>query len=368
MLAFRLARWICLALVFLLVVASAGVRLHSYLLTRRIQRVLTALKQLRIDESNEEELVRTVPGMVRAWERTLGSSVERCYSTRIFTDDQGRMPGWMPRFFYSWSRDISQAKRPREVLSWTAKVVHWLGMRHLSFSATVVVMDGRVARFWYGIEPDVFLGWPVGYVISVSTVHGFWLERGRPVPVNSLDDERPEVRFTFINSPFALKAADTSIDFYYTPDAPRELIAHAFEVDLSCFWSLHLCDSVRQIAPYLFADRQTVAQAADARVRSPDPCPDRILPGRVRYLPDLNVALLEVLETKSQEVRVGAVHWTEIRYERPVEGGASGAATRAVDRHADRLGDAFGIVRGENSLSVGTVSETGEPGPLLRRR
>ena len=308
----RLARRVCLALVLLVVVSSAGVRVHSYLLTRRIQTVLAGLRELRIDDSTEEELLKTVPGLVRVGGRTVGTGVERRYGTRIFTDDDRRWPGWIPEFFYSWSGDITKVKRPREVLSWTARVVHWLGMRHLAFSASVVVVDGKVTRFWYGIEPDVFLGWPVGYVMSVSTVHGFWLERGRPVPVNSLGDERPEARFIFYNGPFTLGAADASIGLDYTPDAPRELIAHAFEVDLSCFWSLRLCDSARQIAPNLFRDRQAVAEAADARIRSQNPCPDQILPGRVRYLPDLNVAVLEAVGTKSQEIRVGAAHWTEI--------------------------------------------------------
>ena len=42
--------------------------------------------------------------------------------------------------------------------------------------------------------------------------------------------------------------------------------------------------------------------ATAARLTPKDPCPDRILAGRVRSLPDLNVALLEVVSSREVEV------------------------------------------------------------------
>jgi hypothetical protein len=52
------------------------------------------------------------------------------------------------------------------------KAAYILGWRYLSFSAGVSVIDGRVSGFGYGIEPDVFLGWPKGYLVMATTTHG----------------------------------------------------------------------------------------------------------------------------------------------------------------------------------------------------
>jgi hypothetical protein len=52
------------------------------------------------------------------------------------------------------------------------------------------------------------------------------------------------------------------------------------------------------VVPLLWQDRKRIEEVAEARLTSGDPCPDRILAGRVRTLPDLNVALLEVVKSK----------------------------------------------------------------------
>src|ERR1700761_283627 len=49
------------------------------------------------------------------------------------------------------------------------------------------------------------------------------------------------------------------------------------------------CDSVQQVAPQLWKDRNTIEEAAAARLRSRNPCPDEMLAERVRTLLDLKV-------------------------------------------------------------------------------
>jgi hypothetical protein len=166
----------------------------------------------------------------------------------------------------------------------------------------VNVLKGVVSSTSYGLEPDVFLGWPASLLVFVHSTHGFWM-RGTPVTIQSLDDESPDFRFSRPFSWFA--GIDSTLTVAYTPNAPPELIAHAFRVDLSCFWEIRGCDSVRSVVPLLLADRQGLADATAQRLRSANPCPDRILDGRVRTLPDLNAALLEVVNSRSEEVNEG---------------------------------------------------------------
>jgi hypothetical protein len=79
----------------------------------------------------------------------------------------------------------------------------------------------------------------------------------------------------------------------YMFDAPPELVAHAYKLDLSCFWSLRGCRMARQLAPLLFEDAERMEQATVARLASRNPCPVGIVAGRSRYLTDLSVSLVE---------------------------------------------------------------------------
>jgi hypothetical protein len=304
----RRARRFYLGLLLLLVVFSGCVRVRSFLLTRRIQAVLSGLAQIRVDQTTEGQLLKTVPYLVRSGRDIHeGSSVQRYYYVEISNYEDRRWMHWVPKFLYSLRPPHQEIPTQDKwaVLSLPLKVAYALGWRHLSFAASVRVQDGTVSSTSYGIEPDVFLGWPASYFVAARSVHGFWRGRGHnlPAPVDSTDDQSPEYRFGSVAGQFSVLAgADSSIGVAYTSDAPRELISHAFQVDLRCFWNIRGCDSVRQVAPLLWTDRQAIVAATAARLFSKDPCPDRILVGRVRYLPDLNVALVEVVSSRSEEV------------------------------------------------------------------
>jgi hypothetical protein len=82
------------------------------------------------------------------------------------------------------------------------------------------------------------------------------------------------------------------------PNAPLSYPPSLTKDSLSCFWNLRGCDSVRQVVPLLWKDSQEILAATAARLTPKDPCPARILAGRVRSLPDLNVALLEVVGSR----------------------------------------------------------------------
>jgi hypothetical protein len=164
----------------------------------------------------------------------------------------------------------------------------------------VMVLDGTVSSTAYYLEPDVFLGWPVSHSVVARSAHAFWQERREPIPVYSTDDESPDFRFGYVPGEPSLAGLVISVD--YTRQAPRKKVSHAFQVDLSCYWNLRGCESVRQVVPLLWKDRQEVVAATGARLASKDSCPDRILAARVRTLPHLNVALLEVVRTRHVEL------------------------------------------------------------------
>jgi hypothetical protein len=305
----RRARLIYVAVLLLPIVLSIGLRVRNFLIARKIHAVLLGLEQVRVDQTTEAQLLRTVPYLVPSDPtRQMLAGGHDSYRVEISNSD----------YYYGWTRWVPDLVLPHrkadewlppfkdkgKLLKFPFNAAYALGWRYLSFSAYVTLLNGTVSSTGYNLEPDVLIGYPLSYFVVVRSAHGFSMNGGRrPVPVHSADDERPEYRFGQVAGEFSLlTGADYSIGVAYTADAPRDIVDHAFHVDLRCFWALHGCDSVRQVVPLLWRDRKTIEETTLARLRSADPCPDRILAGRVRYLLDLNVALLEVVNSRSEEI------------------------------------------------------------------
>jgi hypothetical protein len=299
----KLARRIFLAVGFLLVLLSVGLRIRTYLLTRKINAVLAGLERVQTDKTSEAELLKTVPGVALRWTRKSG---ERTYEVKIMSAEDRyyyAWTRWVPNFLLSlglagdWPTTDNKWKR----LGLLSKMAYLLGWRYLSFGASVTVLNGTVSSTYYELAPDVFFGWPASNFVVARSTHAFWAERRRPIPVRSAGDESPFFRFGIVSGQFSwLSGPDSSIGVAYTPDAPHDLVSHVFQVDLTCFWGLRGCDSVQQVVPLLWKDRTAIEQTAAARLRFDNPCPDRVLAGRVRTLLDLKVALLEVVKSRSE--------------------------------------------------------------------
>jgi len=98
----RPARRFYLALLLLLVVFSGSIRVRSYLLTRKIQVVLSGLEQLRVDATSEEQLLRTVPYLVRdPREIRVGARVHRGYRASFSNEEDMWMAYRLRGFFQS---------------------------------------------------------------------------------------------------------------------------------------------------------------------------------------------------------------------------------------------------------------------------
>lgn len=294
----RTAGRIYLVAAVLLLVASAAIRLQSFILTRRIAAVVSALSKVRIDQTTEADLLRVVPYLVRGQS---DRQVER--SVEVGDVDEG-----LERFYYvtfsnkaSWMRFETFAWRCSSVeylkdghpKSWVFTAASLLGYRYVGFGARVVLFNGRVSSISYGIADDLVFPQQLGNIVSVRSVHGRWAPHQSGFEVSSTEDQNPQ---------FSVSGSDRHLWLSFTFDAPPELKSHAFRVELSCFWSFSACDHSRQVAPLLSQDENAIEAATLARLKSNDPCPDPILSGRVRYIPDIDVVLLESTGFKGESV------------------------------------------------------------------
>lgn len=281
----RWARRTYLAILFLLLLATTAARLRSYLTARKIQDVLHGLAEIRVDRTAEEQLTRTIPHLTqKSWE--VDGISYRSYYMHI-SNESDRL-----------SRIIIialNATRSEELMLCLEHLAGWLGYRFMSFDTSVLVQDGKVVHVDYGLANQ----WArpqyaayTGYIVSARSAHGFWLPHQMKFKVTSADDESPQYR---------PRGDENSLSVIYTSDASPELTARAFHLNLSCFWTWHRCNDAREIAPELWRDAKAVQTDTYQQLIS-EKCPDSIIEGRMRYLPDISVLLLEVTGSRRIEV------------------------------------------------------------------
>jgi len=141
-------------LVFLLCLTTAD-RLRSYFMARKIQAVLKGLAEIRLDQTTEEQMTKTVPYLIQK-DRKVGGMQDRGFYVKISNEKD------------------------------------WLGYRFMSFDASLLVQDGKVSQVEYGLanqwgRPE-YAGY-AGYIVSARSVHGFWLPGQIGLKVTSVDDD-----------------------------------------------------------------------------------------------------------------------------------------------------------------------------------
>jgi hypothetical protein len=263
-------------LVFLLLITSVA-RLRSYFMVRKIQAVLHSLAEIRLGQTTEEQLTKMVPYLSKKDWATNGIS-HRIYYVQISNESDAQILG--PTIYG---------------LDWSGHLADWLGYRFISFDLSLLVQDGKVSQVEYGLanhwERPKYPGY-TGYIVSARSVHGFWLPRQIGFGVSSVDDESPHYR---------PRGGENGLYVIYTADAPSNLTERAFLLKLGCFWSLRGCNDAREIAPALWQDAQAI-QAATYQQLISGKCPDSIIEGRMRYLPDVTILLLQVTGSRRIEV------------------------------------------------------------------
>lgn len=289
----RIARRIYLVLVLAVLAASAAARIHTFVLTRRMEAVIVGLSKLEIDKSTEEDVKRTVPYLVRwQWEGQLKRTpetgdidigFEQGYSVAISNEPSWMRFGRLIRPFSSCCLNTTYTKDGYEH-SWILTLTNLLGYRYVYFGASVVLLNGTVSRISFGVQDRLAFPRQVGMILDVKSTHSFWAPYRSGFEVTSADDESPQ---------FRVRNGTSDLRVAYTFDAPADLVSHAFKVDLSCFWNIRGCLTPANIAPALAQDAERIQSAALARLKSTEPCPARIVSGRVRYLTDVSVSLIE---------------------------------------------------------------------------
>jgi hypothetical protein len=280
MLTGRVARRAALLVFLLLIFLSTAARVRSYFMVLRFQRVLSGLSHIKIDKTTEEELVRFVPYLVRsATEEKSGAHIERHYYVVVSNESD-----WLMHQLYFGNFDfwIPHAR--------ALKIADWLGYRYISLHAQLLVIDGSVSRIGYKIANAYTIPNGLSDYISVRSVHGVWDREGKTV-VTPADDENPQ---------FRVSGDERSLHITYAFDAPSEQASRAFDINLSCFWSFRGCRTARDIAPLLWQYENEIQEKAFSRLGSDGPCPNRILAERVRYLPNLDVLLLDIVRVPTQ--------------------------------------------------------------------
>jgi hypothetical protein len=246
---------------------------------RKIETVLQGLSEIRLDQTSEEQMTKMVPYLTEKDWKTNGISY-RSYYVHISNESNGS----------PWPYGLTQSDA---LTLWLSRVADLLGYRYLSFDAGVLVQDGKVTQADYGLanqfERPQALGY-VGYIVTARSVHSFWLPGS--LEVSSVDDYSPQYR---------PRRWGNSLAVIYTSDAPTELTKRIFDLNLSCFWGVHGCSDAADIAPKISEDVETIQKATYQQLIS-GKCPNSIIEGRLQYLPDITVLVLEVTGSRRVEV------------------------------------------------------------------
>jgi hypothetical protein len=315
-----LARRVYLIVFIFLALAWTIPRIRSMLIARQIHAVLAGMQKIRLDQTTERELLNTVPHLVRSPDnRQDGQSLESFYSIEITNERE-----W-ERLLFGFSAPI------REKL---AKVLDWFGYRYIRLAARIVVLDGKVSSISYGISPQLAFPRAASEIVSARSLHGFWAPYRHPIEVDSLVDQN--LQFQIDEWSGQEGVGFPSLHVTYATDAPAELVAQAFDVNLSCFWSFSGCNSPREMVPEISHQREITAAQALSRLQSGDPCPARVLEQRVRYLLDLDVILLEAVNIKRSEVNEEGERYeefvTDYRVKETIRGGAGRYSWKGIRR------------------------------------
>jgi hypothetical protein len=254
--------WFCL--VVALIFFTIALRIYDGIFEYRILATVNGLAQIRLDQTSKVELLKAVAGM-----RSGPPSWAKCHGEECFSEEISNWPtGHTSLFFfrvYVWSK-------------YAYKFGYWMGLRLWHFPADAELRDGKVHKIRYHLDVDDGTAlYPGSMFVNVESLRGF----------SSFNDDSPDYR---VSDYFKWPELQINVDF--TPHAPVQLVHHAFDLNLNCIWQLLGCRSAKELLPLAWQDRLPIQAAFQARLQSPEPCPDHILTGRARDSSD--ILLVEV--------------------------------------------------------------------------
>jgi hypothetical protein len=255
-------------------------RIHAALFQRRADKLLSGLSKLQVGTTTKAETLKLLPELhLQPSKEKFGCDGEDCYSIEVFS----AFSRWV---FEKISRADSHALYSTLGL--------W-GIRYWELGIYIEFKSNTVSRVSYRLMISTPERTIPGVVIIAATSNTHF--EGR---VDFLDDESPNYRVESHRT-----WPDRNLGITFIAGAPHELVRHAFDLHFGCLWSLEGCHDIRDIAPEAVEDQKTFAHAAFERLKGPEPCPDQLLPRRVRDRDD--ILLLEVTRVGSLLMTLTAI-------------------------------------------------------------
>ncbi len=285
----RPARLFYLGVLIIVVISGITLRVEAVLFERRVLKVMSALSSLRVGVTPKAGVLSRMAG-IKIDESSRGNSegnslvmgsrgvceADECFWIEVASP---RLSNWALR---------RAGGAGYETLF---SVLSSLGFRLRSLDAHVNLTFGRVSSLGYRLilsTPDP--GYPGALMIKISSRKDLADQR-----LDDITDESPNYQ---VSHYFKWPRLFTDIDF--TPDAPTELMNHAFDLKLQCVWSLRGCRTANELLPEAEQDRLRIEHAAFDRMNGPNQCPDWILTRRARDTGD--ILLVEVENASSDFV------------------------------------------------------------------
>ncbi len=245
-------RWILLSILVLFLGLNLLFRASAAFSAHHIGEITRSLSLLTVGKTTDREVLRLVSSAHSRLLSDLPCSAEECINFEV--------ANWDGPVLWLLVRNAP-----------FHRVVYFLGYRAYQFEAFFQFQKNTLTKSGYQlIVDDGSTGYPGALPVNVSAraEHGIAIHQY----VSSERDENPEYQVG-ANRKFEGHALNVS----YSPAASSELIHHAFDLKLGCLVTLRGCQEVRQILPDVWQDQVNIKSATEARLRSSEPCPPRIV-------------------------------------------------------------------------------------------
>jgi hypothetical protein len=268
----RPVRRFVIALLIMILSATLLLRLDAAIFEYRVLAVLRQMERLQFGQTSRVDLANGVVAGLRSAPCAPVPNSSECLSMNLSNLSGYLLDVRLQKLYglYLDHKTIYEAG-------------HLLGIRICDFYAVFEIRDQKVQGLNYGLFLDNGSNqYPGGMMVHVGS-RGSYID----APLSHSEDESPEYSVSMYH-----EWPELNLRISFTPSASAAFTRHAFEPFLNCLWKLDGCRTAEQIFPEAWQDKENIERAAGARLHSSNPCPDRILPHRVRDAS--NILLLEV--------------------------------------------------------------------------
>jgi len=236
----RLVKVALLVAVSIVAATMIGFRVQSLLFERKVHSVLWRLGQFYLDNTSEEEVLRSLPELKPGilWSFTVdGRSDDRCPGDACYVLRVGNLPDGM---VFRFRRKLEYRQ------DWIFKTAYLLGHRYRTFASYVEIRGKKVSRYEYSLAVTD-QEYPLGELVGVQVLGA---DRASFPRGYAAIEDYDEIRG--IKGRVPGNKPTTMLWVAFTPEAQREDVRSAFDVHLACAWNCEGCSATKQILPGLW--------------------------------------------------------------------------------------------------------------------